>query len=123
MTVQGGSRHGFRARLPDSILTLIIVPLVHDRFATARKLLAVTPSSSLVDPQAKKDLLRAEFAMTVHRLETRLAAIRAKDTALFGEIEEAAESAISRLHSMKNLLPILAYQARDIAQVGHSEGS
>jgi hypothetical protein len=101
------------------LLTLIIVPLVHDRAVrlTTEKLLAVTPSSSLVEMQAEKDLLRAEFAMTMHRFETRLAAMRAKDTALFGEIgKKAVEISHLKIALNEKSAAILAYQAREQAR-------
>jgi hypothetical protein len=97
------------------LLTLIIVPFIHERAVrlTTEKLWAVKPSSSLVEMQAEKDLLRAEFAMTVHRLETRLAAMRAKDTALFEEIgKQAAEISHLKIALNEKSASILAYQAR-----------
>jgi len=46
------------------------IPLIHDRAVrlTVRKLQAATPLS-VAEMQAEKDLLRAEFAMSLRRLE------------------------------------------------------
>jgi hypothetical protein len=102
--------------LATCLLTLVVVPLIHERAVrlTTLKLLAATPSSSLVEMQARKDLLRAEFAMTVHRFETRLAAMRAKETALFVEIgKKAAEISQLKIALNENASAILAYQARE----------
>jgi hypothetical protein len=74
------------------LLTLVAVPFVHERAVrlTTERLFAVTPSSSLVEMQAQQDLLRAEFAMSAYRFEIRLAAMRAKETALSAEIAKKA---------------------------------
>ena len=55
--------------LATCLLTLIIAPLIHERAVrlTSLKLLAVTPSSSLVEMKAEKDLLRTK----VKRLSSR----------------------------------------------------
>ena len=61
------------------LLTLVFVPLVHDRAVrlTARKFLAATPLS-YAEMQAQKDLLRAEFAMSMRRVELSAEATKAK---------------------------------------------
>ena len=68
--------------LSASLSIVIVVPFVHERAVrlTTRKVLEVTPLS-LVEVQASKDLLRAEFAMSMYRIETRLAATRTKAAA------------------------------------------
>ena len=79
--------------LAASLLIVIVVPFVHERAVrlTTRKVLEVTPIS-LVEVQASKDLLRAEFAMSMYRIETRLAATRTKAAAQLAEIgRQAAE--------------------------------
>jgi len=102
--------------LATCLLTLIVAPLIHDRAVrvTTQRLFAATPSSSLVEMQAEKDLLRAEFAMTVHRFETRLAAMRAKEAALSAEIgKKAAEIGHLKIAINENSSAILAYHARE----------
>jgi len=99
-----------------SLLTLIIAPFIHERAVnlTTRQLMAVTPSSSLIEAQVERDLLRAEFAMTVYRLEARLAATRIKDVALFDEIAKKAAE-IGRLKAAlgEKSAEVVAYQARE----------
>jgi hypothetical protein len=102
--------------LATCLLTLVVVPLVHDRAVrlTTLRLLAATPSDSLVEMQARQDLLRAEFAMTVHRFETRLAAMRAKEGSLSAEItKKAAEIGYLKLALDESSAAVLAYQARE----------
>ena len=79
--------------LAASLLIVIVVPFVHERAVrlTTQKVLDATPVS-LVEVQAGKDLLRAEFAMSMYRMETRLAAMRTKAAAELAEIgRQAAE--------------------------------
>ena len=61
------------------LLTVVFVPLVHERAVrlTARKFLAATPLS-YAEMQAQKDLLRAEFAMSMRRVELSAEATKAK---------------------------------------------
>jgi hypothetical protein len=104
-----------------SLLTLIISPLIHERAVrlTALKLLAVTPSSSLVEIQAQKDLLRAEFAMIVHRLETRLASMHVKEASLSAEIaKKAAEISHLKIALNESSSANLAFKTRE--QLGRS---
>ena len=77
--------------LSASLLIVIVVPFVHERAVrlTTRKVLEVTPLS-LVEVQASKDLLRAEFAMSMYRIETRLAATRTKAAAQLAEMAKHA---------------------------------
>jgi hypothetical protein len=61
------------------LLTVVFIPLVHNRAVrlTARKFLAATPLS-YAEMQAQKDLLRAEFAMSMRRVELSAEATKAK---------------------------------------------
>jgi hypothetical protein len=61
------------------LLSVVFIPLVHNRAVriTARKFLAATPLS-YAEMQAQKDLLRAEFAMSMRRVELSAEAIKAK---------------------------------------------
>ena len=53
-----------------ALIGLVLIPLVHARAVrlTTRRLEAVLPES-MAEVQAEKDLLRAEFAMSMRRLE------------------------------------------------------
>ena len=65
--------------LAAGLLMVMFVPLVHERAVrlTARKYLAATPLS-VAELQAQKDLLRAEFAMSMRRVEMSAEATKAK---------------------------------------------
>jgi hypothetical protein len=65
--------------LAASLLLVLFIPLVHQRAVrlTARKFLAATPLS-FAEMQAQKDLLRAEFAMSMRRVELSAEATKAK---------------------------------------------
>jgi len=66
--------------LTAGLLVVALVPLIHDRAMrlTTRRLLATAPPS-LAEMQIEKDLLRAEFAMSLRRLEVSLTESRKKD--------------------------------------------
>ena len=77
---------------------LLFLPLVHGRAVrlTERRLAEATPLT-ITEMQADKDALRAEFAMSVRRLELGMEELRAKSADRRGEIgKNAAE--ISRLY-------------------------
>jgi hypothetical protein len=61
------------------LMMLVFVPFVHERAVrlTSRKFLAATPLS-FAEMQAQKDLLRAEFAMSMRRVEMSAEATKAK---------------------------------------------
>lgn len=65
--------------LAASLFLVLFIPLVHQRAVrlTARKFLAATPLS-YAEMQAQKDLLRAEFAMSMRRVELSAEATKAK---------------------------------------------
>jgi hypothetical protein len=79
------------------LLVIGFIPLVHARAVrlTMKRLEAVTPMS-MAEIQAEKDQLRAEFAMTVRRLEMSLDQMKAKTTTQLAEIGRKGE-AIGRL--------------------------
>src|SRR6267154_3788895 len=83
--------------LASSLLGLIIVPFVHGRAVrlTVRRLEALTPLS-IAEIQADKDQLRAEFAMTMSRLEMSVEQMKAKTTNQLAELSRKSE-AIGRL--------------------------
>ena len=65
--------------LAGCLLMVVFIPHVHERAVrlTARKFLAATPLS-YAEMQAQKDLLRAEFAMSMRRVELSAEATKAK---------------------------------------------
>ena len=79
------------------LLVIGVIPLVHARAVrlTTRRLEALNPLS-IAEIQADKDLLRAEFAMSTHRLEKRVEEIKAKATDHLTELGKKSE-AIGRL--------------------------
>ena len=79
------------------LLVIGVIPLVHARAVrlTTRRLESLNPLS-MVEIQADKDLLRAEFAMSIHRLEMRVEEIKAKATDHLTELGKKSE-AIGRL--------------------------
>ncbi|HEY7301346.1 MAG TPA: hypothetical protein VH684_25935 [Xanthobacteraceae bacterium] len=79
------------------LLVLGFIPLVHGRAVrlTTKRLEAVTPMS-MAEIQAEKDQLRAEFAMTIRRLEMNVEQMKAKEISHLAEIGKKGE-AIGRL--------------------------
>src|SRR5262252_7454384 len=79
------------------LLVIGVIPLVHARAVriTMRRAEALTPLS-MAEIQADKDQLRAEFAMSMRRLEMSVEHMKAKTTSQLAEIGKKTE-AISRL--------------------------
>jgi chromosome segregation ATPase len=79
------------------LLVIGVIPLVHARAVrlTMRRAEALTPLS-MAEIQADKDQLRAEFAMSMRRLEMSVEQMKAKTTSQLAEIGKKSE-AISRL--------------------------
>ncbi|RIK98887.1 MAG: hypothetical protein DCC74_03640 [Proteobacteria bacterium] len=79
------------------LLGLTVMPLVHNRAVrlTTRRLEASTPLS-MVEIQADRDQLRAEFAVSASRLETRLAGMQAQVASHLAELGRKAD-AVNRL--------------------------
>jgi chromosome segregation ATPase len=79
------------------LLVIGVIPLVHARAVrlTTRRLEALNPLS-ITEIQADKDLLRAEFALSTHRLEKRVEEIKAKATDHLTELGKKSD-AIGRL--------------------------
>ena len=69
------------------LLMVALIPLVHGRAVrlTARRYQAATPLS-VAEMQAEKDLLRAEFAMSIRRLELTVEETKAKAVERLAEI-------------------------------------
>jgi hypothetical protein len=79
------------------LLVIGVIPLVHARAVrlTTRRLEAVNPLT-MVEIQADKDLLRAQFAMSTRRLEMRVEEVKAKAIDQLKEIGKKSET-IGRL--------------------------
>lgn len=79
------------------LLGLTVMPLVHNRAVrlTTRRLEASTPLS-MVEIQADRDQLRAEFAVSASRLETRLAEMQAQAASRLAELGRKSD-AVNRL--------------------------
>src|SRR6516225_3945654 len=79
------------------LLVIGVIPLVHARAVrlTMRRLEALTPLS-MAEIQADKDQLRAEFAMTMSRLEMNVEQMKAKTTNQLADLGRKSE-AIGRL--------------------------
>ncbi len=74
------------------LLGLTVMPLVHNRAVrlTTRRLEASTPLS-MIEIQADRDQLRAEFAVSASRLETRLAGMQAQVASHLAELGRKAD--------------------------------
>ncbi len=83
--------------LAASLLSLVIVPLVHSRSArlTKRRLEASMPLS-IEEARAEREHLRAEFAMSTRRLEIRMGEFKARVADLLAELGKKTV-AINRL--------------------------
>jgi chromosome segregation ATPase len=79
------------------LLVIGVIPLVHARAVrlTMRRMEALTPLS-IAEIQADKDQLRAEFAMTMSRLEMNVEQMKAKTTNQLADLSRKSE-AIGRL--------------------------
>jgi chromosome segregation ATPase len=80
-----------------SLLALVMLPLVHARAVrlTMRRLDAATPLS-MAEIQADKDQLRAEFAMSIRRLEMTIEQLTSKNASQLAELGKRTD-AINRL--------------------------
>jgi hypothetical protein len=76
-----------------ALFGLLFAPLIHNRAVrlTARRLDAATPSS-IIEVRADKDQLRAEFALSVRRLETSIERMKTKTAAHLVQISKKTET-------------------------------
>lgn len=83
--------------LSGCLIAVAIVPPVHNRAVrlTSRRLEAVLPQS-MEEIEAKKDLLRAQFAMSVRHLEIIVEQHKSKITSLLVELSRKSD-AVNRL--------------------------
>jgi hypothetical protein len=96
-------------------LMLLFVPLVHARAMrlTERRLAEATPQT-VTEMQADKDALRAQFAVSVRRLELSLEELRAKSADRRSEIgKHAVELSRAHVELDKKTALIFALRARD----------
>src|SRR4030081_4154394 len=79
--------------LVSMLFGLMVLPLVHNRAVrlTMRRLEALTPLSR-AEIQADKDQLRAEFAMSMSRLEMNVEQMKAKTTSQADEIGRKSDA-------------------------------
>src|SRR5690606_14807962 len=97
--------------LVSCVIALAVIALVHARAVrlTTRRIQAAAPSS-MVEIQASKDQLRAEFAMSTRRLEMSVEQLKEKTTNQLAELGRKTE-AITRLKAE------LAEKVAQIAQL------
>src|SRR5262249_14828294 len=100
--------------LAGCLLMVAFVPAIHSRAVrlTARDYLAKMPMS-VAELEAQKDLLRAEFAMSIRRLETIVEETRAKSALQLSEIgRKAAEIHRLKAELNKSSTPDIASRFR-----------
>jgi hypothetical protein len=100
------------------LLMVLLAPLIHERAVrlTMRRCLAATPLS-VAELQADKDQLRAQFAMSLRRLEVIAEETRAKAAAQLAEVGRK-DMEIDRLKAelRKASVEILRLQGRELAR-------
>ena len=100
-----------------ALIGLVVVPLIHGRAVrlTMRRLEATAPLSML-EMQADKDKLRADFAMSTRRLETSVETLKTKSVDQLTELNKTADT-IGRLKAElgEQKSEIFALEAHDKA--------
>ena len=98
------------------LLMAMLTPLIHERAVrlTVRRLLGKRPRT-VIERRVHEDHLRAEFAMSVRRLETTIEDTQAKAAAHQCEISRKSAE-INRLKTelRKTSIVILRFQAREL---------
>jgi chromosome segregation ATPase len=76
-----------------ALIGLLVIPLIHGRAVrlTMRRLDATAPLSML-EMQADKDKLRADFAMSTRRLETSVETLKSKSVDQLSELNKTADT-------------------------------
>lgn len=100
-----------------ALIGLLVVPLIHGRAVrlTMRRLEAAAPLSML-EVQADKDKLRADFAMSTRRLEMSVEALKSKSVSQLADLNTTADTMSqlkAELGEKKSM--IFALEARDKA--------
>lgn len=102
------------------LLMLMFIPLVHERAVrlTKQQMVEATPMT-VNEIQADKDHLRAEFAMSVRRLEISLEEMRAKASSRYGDIhKQNAEISRLQVELDKRTALIFALRTREEVRKG-----
>jgi hypothetical protein len=98
------------------LIMAMLTPLIHERAVrlTVRRLCAKRPRS-VIDRRAHEDQLRAQFAMTIRRLETAMEDTQAKTTSQFCDVaKKVAEISALKTALRKSHVTILRFQAREL---------
>jgi hypothetical protein len=98
------------------VLMVLLVPLVHERAVrlTVRRLSRARPRSA-IDRRAHEDQLRAQFAVSVLRLETALAESQAKTASEVRDVaKQLREIERLKVELRRTNLIILRFQAREL---------
>ena len=106
--------------LAGCLLVLMFIPLVHQRAVRLTKQQIVDATPLMVNEiQADKDHLRAEFAMSVRRLEISLEEMRAKAASRCGDIhKQTAEISRLQLELDRKTALIFALRTREEVRKG-----
>ena len=99
-----------------SLLMAMLAPLIHERAVrlTVRRLLSKRPRSAIAR-RAHEDLLRAQFAVSIRRLETAVEDTQAKAASHLCELaKKAAEIHQIKTELRKSHVVILRFQAREL---------
>ena len=102
--------------LAASLLMAMLAPLIHERAVrlTVRRLLSKRPRTA-IDRRAQEDLLRAQFAVSIRRLETTIEDTQAKAAGhLFEVARKSAEIHHLKCQLRKSNIVILRFQAREL---------
>src|ERR1700676_959506 len=98
------------------LIMAMLTPLIHERAVrlTVRRLCAKRPRS-VIDRRAHEDQLRAQFAVTMRRLETAMEDTQAKTTSQLCDVaRKVAEISALKTALRKSHVTILRFQAREL---------
>jgi hypothetical protein len=98
------------------LLMAMLAPLIHERAVrlTVRRLLAKRPRS-VIDRRAHEDQLRAQFAVSIRRLETAVEDAQAKAASQLCDVaKKSAEIHRLKAELRKSNVVILRFQAREL---------
>src|SRR5258708_9462649 len=98
------------------LLMAMLTPLIHERAVrlTVRRLCAKRPRS-VIDRRAHEDQLRAQFAVTVRRMETAMEDTQAKAASqLCDAAKKSAEINQLKTALRKSYVTVLRFQSREL---------
>jgi hypothetical protein len=98
------------------LIMAMLTPLIHERAVrlTVRRLCAKRPRS-VIDRRAHEDQLRAQFAVTIRRLETAMEDTQAKAASQLCDVaKRSAEISQLKIALRKSHVTILRFQAREL---------